>query len=141
MRNRMVVRLVGGELLKGYSHDFAPHKPWFHLQGVDSSGTVGELRRLLVEDIEAIFFVRDFGFGRKGRLTAPPGEEEPPLPTGVGRPVRIKFGWGEEMEGLTYGYDPKRPAFFLYPTAPVDRVYNLTRMFVRRAAVEAMTFL
>jgi hypothetical protein len=141
MRNRMVVRLAGGEILKGFSHDFAPNKPIFHVQTVDSSGEVGDAQALRVEDVAAIFFVRDFAFDRTRRLTAPPGKEEPIQPPAGARALRVKFRWGEEMEGLTYGYDPKRPGFFLYPTAPLERVYNLERTFVGRGAIEEVTLL
>jgi hypothetical protein len=141
MRNQMVVRLAGGEILKGFSHDFAPNKPVFHLQTVDSSGEVGDAQAIKIEDIGAIFFVRDFAFDRTDRLTSPPGEEEPLPPPAGARPVHVKFQWGEEVEGLTYGYDPKRPGFFLYLTAPLDRVHNLERMFIGRGAVEEVKLL
>src|SRR5688572_23792131 len=111
MRNRMVVRLAGGEILKGFSHDFAPNKPIFHLQTVGSSGEVGDTQAIKIEDLAAIFFVRDFAFDRTDRLTAPAGEQEPLPPPAGARPVRVKFHWGEKVEGLTYGYDPKRPGF------------------------------
>jgi hypothetical protein len=55
IRNRMVVRLAGGEIVKGFSHDFAPNKPIFHLQTVGSSGEVGDAQAIKIEDIAAIF--------------------------------------------------------------------------------------
>jgi hypothetical protein len=42
------------------------------------------------------------------------------------------------LEGLSYGYDPARPGFFLFPTDPVERTYNLERAFFTQQAVSGV---
>jgi hypothetical protein len=39
------------------------------------------------------------------------------------------------LRGLTYGYQPQRPGFFLFPTEPLERALNLERAFLTRRAV------
>lgn len=132
----MVVRLSDGTLAKGFSHDFVPGKGAFHLQVVHPEGSLGGLLGLRLEDVHAIFYVRDFAFDRTHRYTpenAPRDPAEPP--TAGARRLRVTCVWGEVLEGLSYGYDPARPGFFLFPTDPVERTYNLERAFFTQQAV------
>ena len=135
----MVVRMAGGELLKGFSHDFAPNKPRLHVQMVGPEGEVLGTRDVYVKDVEAIFFVRDFAFDRKDHLPGPLTDENPAAVPAGARAVVVKFIWGKEMEGLTYGYDPKRPGFFVYPTSPLHHAYNCERAYISRNAAETVT--
>jgi hypothetical protein len=45
---------------------------------------------------------------------------------------------GEVMVGTTTGYDPKRPAFFLFP---IDPLSNNVRVFVVTKTVRTARFL
>lgn len=137
MSRRMVVLRNDGSRLRGFSHDFVAGKPGFHLQEVHPAGGVTETHALNLQDVHAVFFVRDFGFERKNRYTAenaPRNLTHPPT-TGAKR-LRVTFVWGEVLEGLSYGYDPSRNGFFLFPTDPPERVYNLERAFVTRDAIQ-----
>ena len=132
----MVVRLSDGTLAKGFSYDFVAGKPAFHLQAVHADGSLGGIRALRMDDIHAIFYVRDFAFDRTRRYTpedAPQNPADPP--TAGSRRLRVRCVWGEVLEGLCYGYDPIRPGFFLFPTDPLERTYNLERAFFTRQAV------
>lgn len=133
----MVILRGDGERLRGFSHDFYPGKAFFHFHEVDPSGEIVETHELALEEIHAVFFVRDFAFDRENRYTAEtaPTVSEPP-PTAGAKQLRVECVWGEVMEGLTYGYEPNRPGFFLFPTAPEDRVYNLERAFLTRQAIK-----
>lgn len=132
----MVVRLADGTLSKGFSLDFVPGKPQFHLQIVRPEGSPSEVRALRMDDVLAIFFVRDFAFDRKRRYTSEDAPQEPARPPSAGsRRLRVTSAWGEVLEGLSYGYDPDRAGFFLFPTDPVDRAYNLERAFFTRQGV------
>jgi hypothetical protein len=135
----MVVRTLGGELLKGFSHDFAPNKPHFHLQLIGPTGEGIGGRDVYLKDVGAIFFVRDFAFDREDHLPGPLTDENPVAVPAGARAVVVKFIWGEEMEGLTYGYDPRRPGFFVYPTAPPHHAYNCERAYISRDATETVT--
>lgn len=136
MSRRMVVLRTDGTRLRGYSHDFVPGKPAFHFQEVDEAGEVTDTHTLPLEDVHAVFFVRDFGFEREHRFTA----EDAPRdlldpPTAGSKRLKVTCVWGEVIEGLSYSYEPGRPGFFLFPTAPEERVYNLERAFLTRHAV------
>ncbi len=132
----MVVLRTDGSRLRGFSHDFVPGRSGFHLQEVDPGGEPARTCTVDLRDVHAVFFVRDFGFKRERRYTAdtaPRSVTDPPV-TGAKR-LKITFVWGEVMEGLSYGYDPNRPGFFLFPTEPRERAYNLERAFVTRDAI------
>jgi len=135
----MVVRMQGGELLKGFSHDFAPNKPHFHFQLVGPTGEGIGGRDVYLKDVEAIFFVRDFAFDRMDHLPGPLTDDNPVAVPAGARAVVVKFAWGEEMEGVTYGYDSRRPGFFVYPTSPLHHAYNCERAYVSRSAAESVT--
>ena len=132
----MVVLTTEGNRIRGFSHDFVPGKPAFHFQEVDDSGNVATTHVLDLDHVHAVFFVRDFGFARENRYTAEtaPRELLDP-PTAGSKKLKVTCVWGEVIEGLSYGYDPNRDGFFLFPTAPEERVYNLERAFFTRHAV------
>ena len=55
---KIVVRYADGTLVKGYTSDFDPDQPCFHVvPGDDSSSQVVEVR---VDKLKALFFVRSF---------------------------------------------------------------------------------
>ena len=41
------------------------------------------------------------------------------------RALEVTTRWGEVLRGLTYGYQPQRPGFFVFPTEPLERALNL----------------
>ncbi|HUP20939.1 MAG TPA: hypothetical protein VM778_13455 [Gemmatimonadota bacterium] len=136
MSRRMVVLRTDGTRLRGYSLDFVPGKPAFHFQEVDESGEVASTHTLPVEDVHAVFFVRDFGFERGRRYTAEDAPHDlPDPPTSGSKKLKVTCVWGEVIEGLTYAYEPDRPGFFLFPTAPEERAYNLERAYFTPHAV------
>lgn len=135
----MVLLTSKGERLRGFSHDFVPGRNRFHFTEVSPSGEMAGPRPVDIDDVHAVFFVRDFAFDRKRRYTAadaPPSSEEPP--TAGARRLRVRCVWGEVIEGLSYGYEPERPGFFVFPTGPEERVYNLERAFLTRQAVDTV---
>jgi uncharacterized protein DUF6982 len=132
----MVIRLSDGSLAKGFSHDFVPGKRLFHLQTVHPDGGLGVLRALAMNDVDAIFYVRDFAFDRNHRYTPEDTPREPVQPPAAGaRRLRVRCVWGEVLEGYSYAYDETRAGFFLFPTDPVERTYNLDRAFFNRHAI------
>ena len=134
-RGKMVVRYADGRIIKGYSHDFYPDKPHFHvLPSVAGFLFSNEATEVSVQDLKAVFFVRDFAGDpsyneRKNFLEG----ERPP-----GRKVQVTFKDGEVLVGSTVGYDRTRPAFFFIPADPKS---NNLRVFVVRAAVTKVRFL
>ena len=131
----MVVRYVDGRIIKGYSHDFYADKPHFHLvpsvAGFSFSDEATEVR---VQDLKAVFFVRDFAgdpsYNERKKFAE--GERPP------GRKVEVTFKDGEVLVGSTVGYDRTRPVFFFIPADPKS---NNQRVFVVCAAVTKVRFL
>lgn len=132
----MIVLLSDGSRIKGCSRDFNPGRPRFHLGVVGPGGETGELRAIEMPDVHAVFFVRDFAFDRDRRY-APEGDlgAMTALPAAGARALQVTTAWGEILRGLSYGYQPQRPGFFLFPTEPLERALNLERAYLTRQAV------
>ena len=134
-RTKIVVHYRNGRVIKGYSYDFYPNKPHFHLlPPVAGFSFTDEAVEVRVEELKAVFFVKDFAGNpsyNERRYFAP--DARPP-----GRKVAVKFSDGETLVGSTVGYEPQRPGFFLIPADP--RSNNL-RVFVVAKAITAFRFL
>jgi hypothetical protein len=140
-QTRIIVLLSDGSRLKGYARDFHPARANFHLAVVGPLGETVERREIAMSDVDAVFFVRDFAFDREKRyepegdltsMTAPP--------TAGARAIEVTTNWGEVLCGLTYGYQPQREGFFVFPTEPLERALNLERAYVTRRAVSRVEF-
>jgi hypothetical protein len=124
--NRVAIRYKDGKVGKGTTHDFVPGKPIFHLQSSDS----GQLLEVKMDDLKAIFFVKDFS----GKPDYSETKEFPDrTPASKGRKIAVLFDDGELLTGYTLGYDPRRPGFFVMPT---DEMSNNDRAYVVRSAVK-----
>ena len=112
-------------MIKGLTQDFAPNKPGFHIFPTETVNPKESLE-ILLRDLKAVFFVRDFD-GRPDyddRKQYTPGERP------SGRVVEVTFIDGEIIVGSTLGYDAKRPGFFVFPADPKsnnDRVFALSK--------------
>jgi hypothetical protein len=131
--SKIVVRYQNGRTLKGYTQNFFPNKPVFHVNRLGGTGT-GDLVEVRLDELKAIFFVRDFAGNPKHveRKRLPPGARA------QSRVMEVTCKDGEVIVGTTTGYDPKRPGFFLFP---IDQSANNTRVFVASGAVTAVRFL
>lgn len=141
MDNRVVVLLVDGTRVKGYSHVFNPLEVTFHLRLAGPDGETGEHREIQFTETQAVFFVRDFAFDRDRRYE--PEDDLTPMtrpPSVGGRALRVRAAWGEALVGLTYDYRPEGSGFFLFPTDPLNRTLNLERAYLTSQAVEEVEF-
>lgn len=131
--SKIVVRYRDGKTLKGTTQNFFPNKPNFHVKchGGTGSGDVVEVR---IEDLKAVFFVRDFTGNPKHveRKRLDPGDRP------QGRLMEVTCKDGEVIVGTTTGYDPKRPGFFLFP---IDPSANNARVYLVAGAVRSARFL
>ena len=130
---KIIARYLDGTMVKGFTQDFSPNKPDFHIFSHEGS-TPNQSVAILLRDLKAIFFVRDFA-GRadyEERKTFNP-EEHP-----SGRIVEVTFIDGEIMVGSTIAYDPKRSGFFIFPADPQG---NNARIFVLSKAVRMVRYL
>lgn len=129
---KIVVRYRNGSMLKGYAQDFAPGAQYFHVRA-EGGKTSEPLTRVIMQELKAVFFVRDFvgNGGYKEQKSFVPGK---PL---SGRKVEVTFQDGEILVGTTTGYDPTRPGFFLFPA---DDRSNNVRMYIVAKAVKGVRF-
>ena len=130
---KIVVRHADGTILKGYSQDFSPTAQQFHVRRDAVSGS-DPGQRVMMRDLKAIFFVRDFA----GNSTY---EEQKKFVAGTslsGRKMEVTFIDGEVLVGTTTGYDAQRPGFFLFP---VDGQSNNARIFIVQAVVKKVKFI
>ena len=130
---KIVVRYVNGKTLKGYSQDFSPTSPHFHVRPNEAVGS-DPGQQVSLCDLKAIFFVRYFSGddSYEERKTFVAGKAL------SGKKIQVTFKDGEVLVGTTTGYDAQRPGFFLFPA---DDKTNNTRTFVVMAAVKNVRFL
>ena len=126
-RGKIVVHDRNGWLIKGYSYDFSPNKPHFHLSpSVAGLSPSDESVEVTIKDLKAVFFVKDFA-GDSSYNERPPG-----------RKVEVKFFDGEVLVGSTMAYDRRRAGFFLIPADPKS---NNLKVFAVARAVTGVRFL
>jgi hypothetical protein len=127
---KVVARFMDGNLIKGYTNDFFPKKPSFHVCKDPSDKGV----EVAVRDLKALFFVKDFD-GNPAHKRKLNFDEGKPY---QGRKALITFHDGEKIAGTVLSYEKNRPGFFI---VPVDEESNNTRAFVSTAAVKDLEFL
>jgi len=130
---KIVARYLDGKMVKGYTQDFAPNKPGFHIFPHET-GDPNESVEILLRDLKAVFFVRDFA----GNPAYDERKHYSPGDRPSGRIVEVTFTDGEVLVGSTLGYDPKRPGFFIFPA---DSQSNNVRIFALSKAVRLVRYL
>ena len=130
---KIVTRFLNGGTIKGYTQNFFPDKPSFHITPVDQKISIGPVE-VQIKDLKGVFFVRDFLGNRtyKEQKTFPNGAKL------TGRKVEVTFKDKEVMVGSVLGYDPKRTGFFLFPSDPHS---NNLKIFVVSRAVSKVNYL
>ncbi len=130
---KVVIRYANGKLIKGYTNDFFPNKPLFHVRPIESQPTDKGVE-VYIKELKGIFFVKDFmgnpSYNENKNIT----EAQQPS----GRKVKVIFKDNEAVVGTTLGYDPGRSGFFV---TPLDSQSNNLRVFVVSAAVSNFRFL
>jgi hypothetical protein len=126
---KVVARYVDGRLVKGYTFDFGPSQPRFHVFAQPSAG--GMSTQVLVRDLKALFFVRDL----VGNPARHDGQEFPSWAAAVGRHVEVRFRDGEVMIGTAESPTTDAQGFFLVPADPES---NNLRVYAVAAAIRAV---
>jgi hypothetical protein len=127
--HKVVAHYVGGRVIKGVSHDIDHRKPFCHIRTADHQKVAVKL-----SELKALFFVKDFAGNSKredGRLL----DGGDPRARGA-HPIEVEFPDGERVVGLTAGYPPLNPFFFVLP---VDALSNNVRILINKAAVSRMS--
>jgi hypothetical protein len=123
-RNLVVARYTNGCTIKGYTEDFFPNRPVFHVHL-----RPGESVAVKMADLKAVFFVKDLLGDRTHRKTrdfGPAGHDG-----AHGKKIAVLFKDGEVLTGHTLSYVPGKQGFFLFPT---DKKGNNKRVYVISAA-------
>jgi hypothetical protein len=125
--NKVVVKFKDNTVSKGKTSDFFPNKTQFHLEEMN-----GELVEISIEDLKAVFFVKDFE-GNKNHEDNYNDE----IAAG-GRKIQVVFFDGEAGVGYTLAYSPDRQGFYM---TPADLQGNNERIFVVKSATEKIELL
>ncbi len=129
---KVVARYIDGKRVKGFSQDFFPNKDRLHVY--PAAKPSGDAVEVLLKELKAIFFVKDFAgnYMYNERKEYIQGEKP------SGRKVEVTFKDGEVLVGSTLGYDPSRPGFFVFPADPKC---NNIRVFAVSTAIKKVRFL
>jgi hypothetical protein len=119
----VAVRYSDGRVLKGWTADFLPQRPVFHVKESTSSPPVA----VRLPELKAVFFIRTPG--------GDPEHDERKdfsLQRTPEREIWVQFKDGEELAGWSTSYASTGAGFYLRPTDPES---NMERAYVLRAAV------
>lgn len=131
--NKVVVRMADGQIIKGVTTDFFPGKEVFHVSLMNAPGGAKTVE-IRTRDLKAVFFVKDIA-GNPQHVKK--NEFDPAHPM-IGRRIKVVFKDGEVLVGITTGYHPERPGFFV---VPADTGSNNERCYVIAAATQEISFL
>jgi len=130
---KVVARYADGRLIKGYTFDFQPHRPRFHV--FPDAGAVSTPTAVMVRELKALFFVRDHdgnaAYTERKRFLA--GESS----LWSGR-VEVTFRDGEVLVGVADEPDPEASGLFV---TPVDPRSNNLKVYAVRAATRGIRHL
>ncbi len=124
---KVVVRYANGRVVKGYTHNFSPNSPAFNIHPLHADTTKMGIR-VLIKDLKAIFFVRDF----IGDAAYNERHDPTDVPQHPGRVAEVEFKDGEVLIGTTLGFDLSRLGFFIFPLDPRS---NNKKVFAVSSAV------
>ncbi|MBN1433769.1 hypothetical protein JW921_03360 [Candidatus Fermentibacterales bacterium] len=126
--NKLVAHYKDGRVFKGFTRDFVPAKPSFHLASVANQDFVKEI---VLDELKALFFVKDFS----GDPSYEPKQDFSAISTAPGKKLKVKFQDGEVLLGTTQAFHRDKTGFFLYPADPAC---NIQRAFVINSALESV---
>jgi len=127
---KIVVRYVEGQILKGYTQDFSASRPQFSLW--PSINSASDTRVIVpLARLKGVFFVRDFA-GNPGYVerTDTGGPQH-------GRRIEVTLVDDEVLVGRTLSYRPDGQGFFVVPADPLA---NNIRVFVVASSVRQVRF-
>ena len=126
---KVVARYTDGRIVKGYTFDFGPSQSRFHVFAEPMAS--GPSTLVLVRDLKAVFFVRDF----VGNPARQDGQKFPPgMPTRH-RMSRCASGMARSWLGRPRVPPTDPQGFFLMPADPES---NNLRAYVVAAATRAV---
>jgi hypothetical protein len=120
---RVIARFRDGRLMKAFTNDFHPSKPYLNLS---TTPVVDDARFTQVAQLEALYFPRS--------------AEDTPVPANQphGRKIEVTLPNGDVVVGSTLNYRRDGNGFFVHPAEPQS---ENSRIFVTAAAVRHVRFL
>jgi hypothetical protein len=127
---KIVVRYVEGQILKGYTQDFNPGRAQFSLWSSPNAKPQDRVV-VLLSRLKGVFFVRDFA-GNPAHIERTDGTEPQ-----HGRRIEVLLHDNEVIVGRTLNYRADGYGFFVIP---VDPLANNIRVFIVSSAVRQVRF-
>ena len=127
---KVVARYRNGKIIKGFTRNFFANKGLFHVSPPDNP--YGEGEKVLMRELKAVFFVRDFNGNSKYHERREYKAEDSPY----GQRVKITFSDGEVQVGATMSYSLDRMGLFITPADPGS---NNTKIFAISTSVESVS--
>jgi hypothetical protein len=130
-RNQLIVaRLFDGTTVKGFTTNFFPNHPSFHIR-IETGDQVA----VRMSDLKAVFFVRSLEGNpdhHKSREFPDDADSD-----GRGEKVAVLFKDGEVLTGYAQTFRPGSQGFYL---APSDNDGNNVRVYVLNRATNCILF-
>ena len=130
MEEKVVAHYKDGKTLRGLTHDFQPEAESFHLLPSEGGGMPATVR---VEDLKALFYVKEWGAARRSVERARKFARD----SSLGKKTVVEFKDGEKIWGYSEGYSQERQGFVFYPADPAE---NNVRVYVVNSAVQDIRF-
>ena len=127
---KIVVRYVEGQILKGYTQDFNPGRGQFSLWPSPNANPQDRVV-VLLSRLKGVFFVRDF-VGNPAHVERTDSEQPQ-----HGRRIEVMLQDEEVIVGRTLNYRADGYGFFVIPADPLA---NNIRVFIVSAAVRQVRF-
>ena len=131
--NQVVAHTKTGQLIKGITNNFLPNKESFHLLPAGSAPGSKPME-VFLNQLKALFFVKDL----QGQRDHQEKNAFDPYAFQQGKKIRVVFQDGEVLVGLTQGYQPGRPGFFMVPADPKS---NNERCYIVASSTKEVTLL
>lgn len=130
MEDKVVAHFKDGRTQRGYTQDFRPDAGSFHLLPSEGGGIPTTIK---LEDLKALFYVKDYGSARRQvDRTKRFGAQAP-----QGQRTIVEFKDGERIWGFTEEYSTNSLGFFFMPA---DAQENNTRIFIVNSSVKQIQF-
>ncbi|MCK5840567.1 MAG: hypothetical protein KAH31_00250 [Candidatus Sabulitectum sp.] len=125
--NKIVVHGNDGSISKGYSSDFTPTVPYFHLATLEEPA---DSVKFWLENLKAVFIVMDFD----GDPLHEDSHDFKKAPF-FGRHIVVTFKDGEKFYGISELSHRDSTGFYIFPG---DTDSNTIRAFVLRSAIASV---
>jgi hypothetical protein len=129
MEHKVVAHYKNGETRRGYTQDFRPDAEAFHMLPSDGGGIPVTVK---VEELKALFYVKDYGAMRRQAERT-----KRFAPEIAGQKIVVEFKDGEKIWGVSEQYSTKSRGFFFIPADPTE---NNTRIFIVNSSVKQIQF-